>query len=76
MKPVADPYSKTLLIMEQAELTPREIEVATRVCDGFDDAEIAQRLFISPQTVKNHLKGIYKKLDVHSRVQLVNSIKS
>jgi DNA-binding CsgD family transcriptional regulator len=74
MKPAEDPYSKTLLALTQAELTPREIEVTVRVCDGIDDAEIAQRLFISSQTVKNHLKSIYKKLDVHSRTQLIASL--
>jgi DNA-binding CsgD family transcriptional regulator len=49
---------------------PREREVALRVVDGLSDREIAERLFLSPHTVRQYVKRIYRKLDVDSRVAL------
>ncbi|MCF8719456.1 helix-turn-helix domain-containing protein [Nitrospina gracilis] len=66
-----DPHTQLHHKLQTAELTPREVEVTILMGDGLDDADIAQRLFISPHTLKNHLKNIYRKLDVHSRTQLV-----
>ncbi|GAA4240083.1 hypothetical protein GCM10022254_63490 [Actinomadura meridiana] len=51
-------------------LTGRETAIAELVAAGRRDHEIASRLHISPNTVKHHLKSIYSKLDVHSRVEL------
>jgi DNA-binding CsgD family transcriptional regulator len=53
-----------------AALTPREREVALRVVNGLGDREVAERLFLSPHTVRQHVKRIYRKLDVDSRVGL------
>jgi len=44
------------------------------VREGIDDRQIAGRLFISPHTVKTHIKRIYEKLGVHSRAQLVATL--
>jgi DNA-binding NarL/FixJ family response regulator len=54
-----------------AHLTRREQEVLMRVLMGDDVSAIGSALFISPHTVRNHLKAIYRKLDVRSRVELV-----
>lgn len=51
-------------------LTRREADIAELVATGRRDQEIAGRLHISPNTVKHHLKAIYLKLGVHSRVEL------
>lgn len=51
-------------------LTPREREVAQLVIDGWTNAEIADRLFISESTVKSHVKSIYEKLGVANRATL------
>jgi DNA-binding CsgD family transcriptional regulator len=51
-------------------LTPREREVALHVVDGLRDGEIAERLWLSPHTVRQYVKRIYRKLDVDSRVAL------
>jgi DNA-binding CsgD family transcriptional regulator len=51
-------------------LTPREREVALRVVEGLSDREIAERLNLSPYTVRQYVKRIYRKVDVDSRVAL------
>ena len=51
-------------------LTPREREVAELVAQGLAYREVASRLNISDHTVKNHLRRIYSKLDINSRVEL------
>lgn len=52
----------------QAGLSPRELEVLRLVAEGLTDAEVAERLFISRRTVSQHLRSIYGKLGVNSRV--------
>jgi DNA-binding CsgD family transcriptional regulator len=51
-------------------LTPREREVALRVVDGLSDRQIAERLALSPHTVRQYVKRTYRKLEVDSRVAL------
>jgi DNA-binding CsgD family transcriptional regulator/tetratricopeptide (TPR) repeat protein len=48
-------------------LTAREVEVLRFVAHGLTDAEVAERLSISPRTVGQHLRSVYNKLDVTSR---------
>jgi DNA-binding NarL/FixJ family response regulator len=52
-----------------AGLTEREIEVVALVAEGYSNAELARRLWVTPQTVKFHLSNIYRKLDVSNRTQ-------
>jgi LuxR family maltose regulon positive regulatory protein len=52
-------------------LTDRELEVLQLLAEGMSNKEIAARLIVAPSTVKQHLKNIYAKLDVHSRTQAV-----
>ena len=52
-------------------LTERELEVLRLLAEGLSNKEIASRLVVAPSTVKQHLKNIYGKLDVHSRTQAV-----
>jgi LuxR family transcriptional regulator, maltose regulon positive regulatory protein len=53
-------------------LSSREIEILALMANGLSNAEIAARLYLSPNTLKSHTQNIYGKLDVHSRVQAVN----
>jgi DNA-binding CsgD family transcriptional regulator len=50
-----------------AGLTQREVEVLRLVAEGLSDSAVAERLFISPRTVSQHLRIIYSKLEVSSR---------
>ena len=52
-------------------LSKREREVALEAASGSHNGAIAAALDISPNTVKNHLKSIYFKLQVHNRTELV-----
>jgi predicted ATPase/class 3 adenylate cyclase/DNA-binding CsgD family transcriptional regulator len=51
-------------------LTPTEARVAELVADGLTNAEVAERMFVSPATVKTHMAHIFKKLDVNNRASL------
>lgn len=50
----------------QEELTPRERDIIIGVVKGMTNKEIADELFISPNTVTTHRRNIVKKLDIHS----------
>jgi two-component system response regulator DegU len=52
-------------------VTRREEEVLQLIADGCSTPEVAERLFISHKTVKNHLASIYQKLDARDRTQAV-----
>lgn len=52
-------------------ITKREIDVLQLIADGCSTPEVAERLFISQKTVKNHLASIYQKLDARDRTQAV-----
>jgi DNA-binding NarL/FixJ family response regulator len=52
---------------ERFELTEREIEVLGMVAQGLTDAQVAERLYISPRTVSKHLQSIYGKIQVNTR---------
>jgi DNA-binding NarL/FixJ family response regulator len=56
---------------EEHVITKREEEVLQRIADGCSTSEVAQQLFISQKTVKNHLASIYQKLDARDRTQAV-----
>jgi DNA-binding NarL/FixJ family response regulator len=48
-------------------LTAREVEVLRLVAEGLTDAQVAERLVLSPRTVSQHLRSVYNKLGVSSR---------
>jgi two-component system nitrate/nitrite response regulator NarL len=53
-----------------ATLTPREQQIASAIADGRTNRDIAARLGITEQTVKNHLTSIFGKVGVDNRLQL------
>ncbi len=56
-------------ISKSFDLTPRELEVLKLVVEGLNNTEIAEALTISLSTVRFHVTGIFKKLDVSNRVE-------
>jgi DNA-binding NarL/FixJ family response regulator len=56
---------------EDFSLTKREKEILHLLVEGKDSSNIAEELFISIQTVRNHIRHIYEKLQVHSKSQAV-----
>jgi two-component system, NarL family, response regulator DegU len=56
---------------EDRIVTKREEEVLQLIADGCSTPEVAERLYISQKTVKNHLASIYQKLDARDRTQAV-----
>jgi DNA-binding CsgD family transcriptional regulator len=59
-------------LFERYNISPREQEVINLICRGKTNGEIADELFISLQTVKDHVYRIYRKTGVKNRVQLAN----
>lgn len=57
-------------------LSAREAEVVKQLATGATNQEIAERLFISENTVKNHVRNILAKLDLKSRRQVANYLRS
>ena len=62
---------KELVALRQPTLTGREIEVLELVAQGNTSRQIAERLLISENTVKNHIRNILDKLGLHSRSEAV-----
>ena len=60
---------------KQLGVSEREAEIVSLLVEGLSNQEIAKKLFISPNTVKTHIKNIYAKLGVSNRLQLFNSLK-
>jgi DNA-binding NarL/FixJ family response regulator len=56
---------------DEQVITRREEEVLQLIADGCSTPEVAEKLFISQKTVKNHLASIYQKLDARDRTQAV-----
>ena len=57
--------------MEDFSLSSRELDILQGIVDDLTEHQIGDRLFISPHTVRTHIKNIYKKLHVHSRASAV-----
>lgn len=55
---------------ERSPLSQREREIVTLVAQGYKNKEMAEKMFISEQTVKNHLHNIFDKLGVSDRLEL------
>jgi len=57
------------------ELTNKENEILDLLADGYGNKEIADRLYVSVNTVRTHIYHIYEKLHVHNRIEALNKIK-
>jgi DNA-binding NarL/FixJ family response regulator len=58
--------------LEEIKLTNRETEILEHLSKGLNYNSIADNLFISPSTVRKHIENIYKKLQVHNKMEAVS----
>lgn len=56
------------------DITERELEIISWVVEGLSNQEIGLKLFISPNTVKNHIYNIYKKMGIKNRFELMSQL--
>lgn len=66
----AGPSIPTPKVRERSPLSQREREIVALVAQGYKNKEMAEKMFISEQTVKNHLHNIFDKLGVSDRLEL------
>lgn len=57
--------------LHRYSLTPREEEIVYLLLQRYTNKQIAQRCYVSEQTVKDHLKHVYGKVDIHQRTALL-----
>lgn len=68
------PADVAALVFHAHGLTARERQLARLLLDGLPNTEIAQQLYISTYTVRDHVKAVLDKLGVHSKRELIASI--
>ena len=61
---------------EEISLSKREVEVLEQLSKGLSYTVIAKNLILSPSTVRKHIENIYKKLQVHSKIEAVQKAKN
>jgi DNA-binding CsgD family transcriptional regulator len=72
---VADQFVLNEAELEKLGLSRRELEVLRHMAEGLSNSEIAEKLFVSLNTVKTHTSKIFEKLDVKRRTQAVEKAK-
>lgn len=70
------PFEVNALALKYLGISERESEVLALLAAGHSNQEVADRLYISPNTVKTHLHKLYQKLDVSRRGQAVEKARS
>ena len=61
---------------QKYDITDKQSEIIELIIEGVTYKQIAEKLFISPKTVDNHVQNIYKKLNVNSKMQLSHFVRS
>lgn len=60
-----------LYIQRRYRMTPREVQIVKLVCQGLSNKDIAKELNISSGTIKAHIRNIYRKSWVHTRIGML-----
>ena len=72
---VAGPFQRNEARREQLGITPRELEILEAIAAGLSNREIAERLFVSENTVKTHAARLFDKLSARRRTQAIQLAK-
>lgn len=62
------------ILYNEYKLTQREIEIVELIADGLSNQDIAEKLFISANTARNHIYNIYRKMGIKNRYELINLV--
>ena len=73
--PVTGPFQRNEARVEQLGITARELEILEAIAAGLSTREIAERLFVSENTVKTHTSRLFDKLSAKRRTQAVQRAK-
>ncbi len=74
LHPVKEEKIPINLLCSKYDISPREKEIILEICNGLSNQQIADKLFISLQTVKDHTSRIYYKTNFSSRAQLITMV--
>ena len=72
---VGGPFQRNEVRLDQLGITPRELEILEAMAAGFSNREIAEKLFVSENTVKTHAARLFDKLSAKRRTQAVQLAK-
>lgn len=73
--PVVGPFNRNEARQQELGITPRELEILEAMAAGLSNREIAERLFVSENTVKTHAARLFDKLSAKRRTQAVQRAK-
>jgi DNA-binding CsgD family transcriptional regulator len=73
--PMTGPFRRNDVRVTELGVTPRELEILEAIAAGFSNREIAERLFVSENTVKTHTARLFDKLSAKRRTQAVQRAK-
>ncbi len=73
--PAAGPFQRNEARREELGITPRELEILEAMAAGLSNREIAERLFVSENTVKTHAARVFDKLSARRRTQAIQFAK-
>ncbi len=75
LQTLRDQGADETVLYDDDNLSSRQIEILRRMLGGQRVSEVAQDLFLSQSTVRNHLSAIYQRFDVHSQTELLNMLR-
>lgn len=73
--PATSAFVEDMKAVQRLGITPRELEILSLIAEGLSNREIAERLFISENTVKTHSSRLFEKLQAKRRTQAVQLAK-
>jgi NarL family two-component system response regulator LiaR len=76
IKVAAKPFLRDEEMLEKLKISKRELEVLELIASGLSNQEIADKMFVSLNTVKTHLSNLFLKLEVKRRTQAIQKAKA